>query len=89
MHLFVGDIQAVLLADAREHEPQADPALGDVAIFLPQLLLGLAFVGRGLSLALQFFHAAAHLVGAIAGLARALFLAPAEFLQVATDGIQP
>ena len=54
LHFVVGDGDAVLLADARQHEAEAHAALGDVVIFLLELVLGLALVGGRLAFALQF-----------------------------------
>ncbi len=38
-----------------QHQAQTDAAFGDLAVFVLQLFLGLAFVGGGLAFALQFF----------------------------------
>ena len=54
LHFVAGDRDAVLLAQLAQHQAQAHAALGDLAIFRLQFVLGLALVRGGLALALEF-----------------------------------
>src|SRR6185312_2735640 len=54
LHFVAGDRDAVLLADAREHQAKAHAAFRNLAIFLLEFVFGLALVRGGLAFALQF-----------------------------------
>src|SRR4029079_15039758 len=53
LHLFVGHLDLVLVADLRNHQAETHAALGDLAVLRPRLLLGRPFVGESAALLLQ------------------------------------